>query len=282
MSKKYIFYCERKNYKFFEDYIKSIFTKLKSPELVLYSDKFDVELSFTTRYNKKNKTKHIFMFMIPENLELKQNMYLCNTEQLTRHKWKKYVCELLNKGIKILDYSEENIHMMSECSNDISRFNIFHMPYQVNESEILNLNKISDVCIVGSKNDRRVKIYKELKKRGVKVNYVFGWNDERDKKMFKHKILLNIHYDDNYNITEQMRINRCIFNKMLVISVPSDHKEYLSLKKYIIFSNYDTIVEKTIHILKNYEKYYEMFYNNFDNELKNIDKKLSEKLEIIN
>ena len=81
-------------------------------------------------------------------------------------------------------------------------------------------------------------------------------------------------------INEQIRINRCIFNKMIVISEKGLDDELLYLKDYIIFCEYDKLVDKTIEVLNNYDEYYQKIYGNFNlNEIDNYyEKKLIEVL----
>lgn len=269
----HIFYCKEEHYLVFQDYLDSIFNNLKNCQLIMFKNNYDI----LTKYKYNPNQKHIFMLTIPHTIAYQKNMYLCNTEQLTRPKWKRYICALLNRGIKIIDYSEENMYLLEDCVNDISRFNIYHLPYQVNYNEVYNFKKTKDVCIMGLKGSRRTRIYNALKRSGVNIDYISGWKKARDLRLFRYKIILNIHYNETYNVTEQMRINRCIFNKMLVISEPSDFKEKLLLRPYIIFRDYDNIV-KTVHdVLDKYNHYYNMMYSNFD--LKVIDNKLKNKLE---
>ena len=84
-------------------------------------------------------------------------------------------------------------------------------------------------------------------------------------KMNKDKWLNTlIQYEEDYTINEQIRINRCIFNKMIVISQTGRNDNLLYLKDYIIFCKYENIVEKTIEVLNNYKFYYDKIFNNFN------------------
>ena len=72
----------------------------------------------------------------------------------------------------------------------------------------------------------------------------------------QHKILINIGYDPSYKIFESIRCDRCIFNKMIVISEQKENIDLYGLKDYMIFEDYNKIVDKAIEVLNNYEFYY--------------------------
>lgn len=79
---------------------------------------------------------------------------------------------------------------------------------------------------------------------------------ERDIKLFSYKIILNISYNNEYKIMESIRCNRCIYNKMIVISDNKEDMDSYSLKNYVIFVDYDKLVDKVIEVYNNYESYY--------------------------
>ena len=60
-----------------------------------------------------------------------------------------------------------------------------------------------------------------------------------------------------------MRCNRCIFNKVIVVTEKSIDIDY-ELKDYIIECEYDKLVETTIEVLNNYKYYYNKLFANFD------------------
>lgn len=84
--------------------------------------------------------------------------------------------------------------------------------------------------------------------------------EERDKELFKHKILINVHFSEDYRITEQIRINRCIYNKMIIISETSDYQHLILLKDKIIFCDYNNIIDTVNNTIKNYNEIYNKLY----------------------
>ena len=118
-------------------------------------------------------------------------------------------------------------------------------------------------------------IYNKINEN-IKNSYSIGhpilYGKERDDILFRSKILVNIHHrEKDYFILEEIRIIRCILNKVIVISENSlDHINFI-LYKYIIFVDYDKLVEKTMDVLINYDNYYNKIFKDFDiNEIDNL------------
>lgn len=229
---------------------------------------FFIEYIDSLQYNYKNiqiiaslpkcidySSKYIFIQNIPNiSYEIlnKLDCYLLNTEQLSKPEWISY---LLSTNVKILDYSLSNI----ECYLPY-KSNIYYLPYMVNKNEIFNYDKIYNVAAVGCWDDSyRMNITNKIQN----INIIDGFGMDRDERLFKHKILLNVHFNERFKIFEQLRCNRCIFNKMIVITERSLHIND-ELKEYIIECDYDDLVSTTKHVLENYDFYYNKIFKNFD------------------
>ena len=105
-------------------------------------------------------------------------------------------------------------------------------------------------------SEYRQTIINNIKIKNVNIDIIDGWKKERDFELFSHKILLNLGYTDKYKIFESLRCDRCIFNKMIIISDKKEDIELYYLKNYIIFEDYDKIADKAIEVLNNYDMYY--------------------------
>jgi len=258
-------YVNPSTLKFFIDYINSIIINYNDVVVIL-----DLNKLFVIINNISNKiTNDIIIFMqtlpdIPNIPNILNNIYMLNTEQFQRLE------ESLNNmqvntmnNIKIIDYSKTNI----DCIKSIFTKNkFFYMPYLVNHNEIYNYDKIYDIAYIGhfvNEKSYRMTIINSLKKLGVQTNEIKGYTIERDNLLFRYKILLNIHYEKKYNIFEQIRCNRCIFNKVIVITEKSIDIDF-ELKEYIIESDYDNLVDTTINVINNYKYYYDKLFSNFD------------------
>ena len=185
----------------------------------------------------------------------KNQVYLINTEQNTKElnlsKLKSYP-----SNIKMIDYSLDNIRLYP-------RANYYHIPYMVNLDEVYDYPKIKDMIMIGSGNEgcpMRTNIARQLDSLVWFQNY-FG--PERDDQLFRHKILLNVHFNEEYKVLEEIRINRCIYNKMIVITEKGNH-DYYELKDYFIECEYEDIVKVAKEVLANYDYYYKKLFANFD------------------
>lgn len=216
---------------------------------------------------------HSFFTYIQRN----QNVYLLNTEQLTNERYSKTLNEY-PKELRMIDYMNSNLKYY-----DIS-YKKYILPYQINPNEIFNIGKVKDVCIIGTINNipvKRQRAIDSLREKDIHVDIITGFGTNRDVILFKYKIIINIGYFDNYKIMETFRCDRCVYNKMIVVSdYKEDYNDY-HLKDHVIFTEYDNIPDKVIDILQNYDKYYEKLFSNFDlnkinNTLANSSKELLE------
>jgi dTDP-4-dehydrorhamnose reductase len=245
------FYINKHTYKYFEDYLLGIFNILKNKNKI-----FNVKL-----YNPDNIIEiyntSIFLQLLPPKLKINNiidnnKIYVLNTEQLTRNEFLQRMELYKNNNIEIIDYSIENHNIL----------NSYYIPYQVNQEEIYNYPKIYNACMVGYYNSPR----RDLISKKLKLDIINGWKDERDKILFQYKILVNVHHSNNYNIHEHMRVDRCIMNKMIVISESSHKDELLELKNHMIIVPYNKIIETVKNVLLNYDKYYHELFDTLDIE----------------
>lgn len=193
-------------------------TNIKSEILIfdkkcINSDDYDENCIFIVPLIELN----IFIKLINKKIKI----YALNTEQLSRNNILKDVLQHLNNN-KIFDYSISNTKYIT---------NDYYLPYQINQYEFFNYDKIYDIAMINRKQKfrRRDRIFDTIRKRCKRINkfpimsYISTFGKERDDLLFKHKILLNIHGRDNYNVFEEIRCNRCIINKIIVITENSTY-----------------------------------------------------------
>lgn len=250
-------------FKYSEDYIYSI-KSLLNCEICFY------RLPFDNNFIVNNK-KYVFWLRLPKNLKISDttnNIYLFNTEQMCK-KYEKWA-EQINKTpkqIKIIDFSIENLKYFNNYST-------YFLPYQVNYNEIFNLNKTKNICIISDNNisKRRKYILDKLAEKNINVDIISGFGKERDLKLFNYKIILNIGWSECAKIFESIRCDRCIFNKMIVISDPKNDQYNYHLKDFIIFEEYEKIPNRVKYTLDNYANIHENIFENFD--IQKIDKRI--------
>ncbi len=264
----YKIYSVKEKEKYFEDYINTIiYNKHEDDEIII------VHYNEFTQFNKilDPLSKHIFLAKFPINIvPYLQNLLnnnidisLINTEQLSLPNHFRY-CKNLPPKVKIIDYSLSNTLLLYRF-----RQNVYWVPYQINTKEIYNdINKTKDICMVfpGNQSVRRHNILRQLRKNKVPIEIVKGWGKNRDLNLFKYKIIVNVHFNIHYKIFEELRCNRCVFNKMIVISETSIFDNTNPLKKYMIIVPYTQLIQKIKDVYNNYEKYYNELFDNYNEE----------------
>jgi hypothetical protein len=160
----------------------------------------------------------------------------------------------------VLDYSLANLQILNAPSHT------FFLPYYINPDELFNFDKIYDVAHCGVTNTYRQNVIDQLLDRNINIHNIIGWNRARDEILMKHKILINIHYNQDYRIFEEIRCNRCILNKVIVISETSLMADEYILKDFIIQCNYEEIAETVEYVLKHYDAIYEELYGDGDDD----------------
>ena len=237
---------------YFLDYINSLLANY--PEEITY-----INDKICFQYNSDD----IFVFMqkVPDYfdpIQIPNKIYVLNTEQMSNPDIRREI-EQISEEIEIIDYSQTNIRHLLEIKKKAH-----YLPYMVNRSEILDLPKTKDVAIIGWwDSSYRMNILSDLAQIGIDCNQIVGFDRDRDDELFRHRILVNIHFNECSRIFEQMRCNRCILNRMIVISEKSDDIDY-ELRSYMIECEYSEIAEKTRDVLANYDAYHKKLFENFD------------------
>ena len=242
------------------EYCNSLKKKFLNSKILIWSnDKFDINVD------------DIYIFFglhyINYPIICQKNVFYINLEQLTingKNTQYNILDRVLNLSkINICDYSQGNINILKE-------YNIqsIYLPYQVNTDEIFDYDKIYNFSICCSWNSRIEYIYNnicEKYKNTFSIGHPPLYGNDRDNILFKTKVLGNIHHREyDYNILEEIRITRCILNKVIVISEYSLDYEKYPLSKYIIFTEYNNMINTINNVLDNYDYYYDKIYNNFD------------------
>lgn len=235
------------------DYISSL---KKDMNFTRINEKTD----YISLINKSPNDTFIFInqfFKVP--ITNQQNVYILNVEQLSNQTNMDNIMNL-PANIKVIDYSFSNIEILKQLNRSYH-----YLPYQVNESEIFDHSKIHDVVSIGWESVRRLHIRNQLLQKNIQVKHldrVFG--KERDQVLFKYKILVNVHYKEEYKVFEEMRCNRCIFNKMIVITEKSIYNENNRLRKHMIECEYSEIPDMVEKVLSSYDYYYYKLFAGFD------------------
>ena len=146
-----------------------------------------------------------------------------NTEQLTRPLvLKKIVISIKHTNpVEVWDYSAINVQILKEQGIEAK-----HVPLVSPKGYIERLqlwrDKIEfDVGFCGTMNKRRKTIFDKIKEGGRTVQIIPFYGDERDKRLAKCRILINIHYDETYSVFESARCEPWLQLGVTVISETS-------------------------------------------------------------
>jgi hypothetical protein len=276
----YYFIINEQIHKYIIEYVNSICKKIYNSKIINYPKEQ------INNIEKDNIYIFVGIHYVSYPLIDLPNIYYLNLEQLTingLNSNKNLLKDVINlrtntKELKLLDYSTSNISIL-----DGYNIKSEYIPYQVNYDEIYNYEKENDFVLCCTVNERKLNIFNELNKLYPKSKFIGDpplWGNLRDEYLFKSKLLINIHHQEKeYNILEEIRITRCILNKIIIISEPSVHSGKYPLNTFIIYEKYDNIIKKTKDILENYDFYYNKIYNNFD--IVNINLQLKKYLSVL-
>ena len=269
----------RSSYYLCNEYINSLDIVKKSSKLIFFiypakkNNIFNLKRSLNElKYmNISCKDKIIIIYnpsINPYNMlsilsNLNYQFIVINTEQVSRNiimNNLKLINNYNSKYITLGDYSYANIDLLKN-----ENIKSILLPYGINKEEICNFDKTIDISTISFKSkekclNRRNNIYSLLKNNFSNYKDIKGWGYKRDKILFRSKILINIHYSEDYTIFEEIRCNRCIYNKVIVISEYSYNWENFPLKEHMIFTDYDNIIDKTQEVLNNYAYYYNLLF----------------------
>ena len=247
---------------------------------------------------KNSKDIYIFTQMwlnlnaFPEEMYKSRRFIFLNVEMITEDNRWKHIYDMLQKKVRIADYSKSNIMFMQNNLIELKKqFNIdvnythefIYLPYQYNIKEnyllkntenkyaydigIINATPKKDASVNADLKYKRTEIWEKINLLGLNCINITGFDEERDNLLKQCKVILNIHHFDCYNIFEHIRCDRLIFADKLIISDKSLFMEELDIYKFVIWEEYDNIINKTIDALYNFEAYQENIEKHAKNEL---------------
>ena len=204
------------------------------------------------------------------------NIGLLNTESYDRHinqYGQRSIIKLVknNKISFLLEYSEENIIRLKE-HEEFRNIPIYFCPATILNTELFNYEKTLQITSLNCNKyfERRYKIIEQLANKNIDITNLNVFSESRDNVLMRSRVFVNIHSYDDYDILEQTKINRLIYNKVIIVSENGAKIKDTYIQKYIIHCDYNDLVDKAIDVINNYEKYYNMLFNDFNiNEIQN-------------
>jgi hypothetical protein len=256
--------------KVLEDYIHS---------LNIISDIIHINQLTVDRVNKTNDIYILTQMWLDVSTFSKEmiqsgRIVFLNVEMLSEIKRMDQVISIITAGMPVLDYSLSNLTYLTQYMEEnkiTSTASSIYLPYQYNLRDQIQLENIDgvytyDVGIINAlpKQDasvssdltyRRTRLWEQLQATGWKCINILGWGEERDEKLKRCKVIINVHHFECFNIFEQIRCDRLVFAKKLVVSDKSVFTENYDLLGNILWEDYDNIIPRTKTVLENFDMY---------------------------
>ncbi len=274
--------CSSESYCYYENYCQSLQSHMRCIIIKMTSDT-SLDLDLTCVYLFMNQIPTSILTQIQSNLNLRHCVYLVNTEQLTRQGHYQQIQKVLFEDhLKVIDYDYYQSLMMGSPHH-------YYLPYQMSVSEWIGLRQLIKTiskdydcvfCDVGA-SKRRQHIYQTLIACGLTVLDVKGWGDVRDRQIARAKVLINVHYDVDYQIYEHMRCDRWLLAGQMVVTESSLSDIYLDIKDLLVIAPYETLYQSVLKIVKDYDNCQNQFNIKLENQLSSISNCRTQQLSLL-
>jgi hypothetical protein len=175
----------------------------------------------------------------------------------------------LNKADFIIEYSNPNIINIKESTLFDSFYQkiIYIAPLlfdnlTINNNNIKNINCLT--TFINIYEPRRLSLLNNISNNNIchlNVNNCFDYNDLQN--LYKNtKILINIHQTDHHHTCEELRILPALQCGVIVICEESPLKEQIPYNQYILWCDYDNLIEKIKYVEENYDEIYKQIFIN--------------------
>lgn len=169
-----------------------------------------------------------------------------NTEQLTAKHHLECLLAIVKRSptdtIEIWDYSQVNIKILESHGLKAK-----HVPLKTSDTYVQRIKAVYqsrppkyDIAFNGSISERRSKILEGLKAAGFNVLISSSWGIQRDEEIAQSRLLINIHYNTDYQIFESARCEPWLSLGFPVISETSIEDD-----PRCIVAKYEDLVQKT-------------------------------------
>jgi len=224
--------CTFHDYRFFYDYLAALHPYLQHT-VIPNVTKIDPDETY------------LFVLSIPEEFLACPNVMYLNTEQLSQPRWYTQVQSYLERGIRVLDYD-----LFQSQITDSLLHQYLPYPYESHLTELVRTTpKVHDVAICSINSDRRHAMAVALHQRGVDVVDIHDWGESRDRRIAQCRILLNVHYTEQYQIFEHVRCDRWIMAGMRIVTEPSLSDPLLDVAPFMTIVAYEKMADTVVRLL---------------------------------
>lgn len=196
---------------------------------------------------------------IPKNTPIGKIQYDQNKFYLVRivdfHK--------LNSYDIVIDYSIPNLVNVKQSNffDNFSKKHIYIAPcfYENLYINMNNRNIQSLTTFLDINQLRRKKLLEKISETNLIHSNVNDCFDKSElQKLYQNtKVIINIHQTPHHDTFEELRCLPALQNGVIVISEKSPLHHLIPYNNLIIWTDYESIVDKTKEVLENYEKYYQ-------------------------
>lgn len=122
---------------------------------------------------------------------------------------------------EIWDYNKENLPLYPKEAN------VSYVPvgYHHSMERFTRKSPTIDIAFAGGMNERRIRFFDEIRKRGFSVEIVRAWGTERDAILARSRLVLNLHHNTNPGIFESVRVSHLLANKVPVLTEESTYRD---------------------------------------------------------
>lgn len=166
----------------------------------------------------------------------------------------------------VIEYSLPNIENIKSCGkfqNFLSK--VLYVPPTLYDLNFKNDEKNNIICLfVKDNNERRTNLLNSLYDTNLPVKTETNCFDKKCllELYQKNKILINVHQTDHHHTFEELRVLPALLNGVIIISEDVPLKDKIPYNEFIIWSDYDKIVDKVKEVYENYEFYYNKIFVN--------------------
>ncbi len=173
-----------------------------------------------------------------------------------KHKYSRYAEKYEN--LRYVHYSNANsLRLFSEIRD--KRVRHVYLPYVpcnlVDFERLRKKEKKYDVAFVGHMGPYRSHIVSRLEKLYNLID-IRTFGDDKDRQVAESKVLINIHYDDQYEVLESLRCVPAYLAGTLVVSQNSAAQTLSDIEREFIFADYEKLVDTVNKTLQQFDKLY--------------------------
>lgn len=122
----------------------------------------------------------------------------------------------LLRRFPVWDYARKNIDALAALG--VADVRLLPIGYVPELTRIAPRDEDIDVLLVGSLNERRMQLVNAIRRKGLRVDAVFGcYGEERDRLYARAKIVLNAHFYES-RVLELVRVSYLLANRRFVVS----------------------------------------------------------------